>query len=288
MPLKFYIGCSFQPPSETVAMAVQAEKLGYAGITIPDHLFYPVEPSTKYPYSASGKPAFPLDAPFPDVWVLIGALGALTTTLHIRTNVYILPLRHPLAVARAAGTAAVMTGNRFELGVGVGHLRDEYDAVGVDFHARGRRANEAITALRSLLRPGPVSHHGELWDIPPIYLHPAPGQPVPIFVGGESKAALERTARLADGYVSVPHTPDDLEQLMTELRKLRTDLAPDLPPLRFHVDCSDPGATADDFRRLADLGAEVVKVDYRHLPEASLQERLDLMEQFANSVISKF
>src|SRR5262245_32402836 len=104
-------------------MTLHAERLGYSGVTIPDHVFYPVEPSTPYPASASGKPPFPLDAPWPDVWVLIGALGALTSTIHLRTNVLILPLRHPVTVARAVGTAAVMTGNRVELGIGVGHLR---------------------------------------------------------------------------------------------------------------------------------------------------------------------
>lgn len=284
--MKFYVGCSFQPPSETVEMAKHAERLGYAGVAIPDHVFYPVEPSTPYPYSPTGKPGFPLDAPFPDVWVMLGALGALTSRIHLRTNVFILPLRHPVTVARAVGTAAVMTQGRIELGIGVGHLRDEFDTLGFDFRTRGRRTDEAITALRSLLKAGPVSHHGEFWQVPPVYLHPAPDEPVPIFVGGESKAALERTARLADGYVSVPHTMDDLESLTTELTKMRRELAPDRPPLRFHLDCHD-ATTVGDYRRLADAGAEVVKIDYRHLPNASLDERLELMEQFADSIINR-
>lgn len=285
MSLKFYLGCSFQPPSETVEMATRAEQLGYAGVAIPDHIFYPVEPSTPYPYSANGKPAFPIDAPFPDVWVMMGTIGALTSRLHIRTNVFVLPLRHPVAVAKAAGTAAVVTQGRIELGVGVGHLRDEYDTLGFDFHNRGRRMDEAITALRSLLKPGPVSHQGEFWEIPLCYVNPAPEPPIPIFVGGESRAALERTARLADGYVSIPHKIDDLEALVVQLSKLRRELAPEMPPLRFHLDCID-AKTVGDYRRLADAGAEVVKVDYRHLPDASLPERLDLMEQFADSIIS--
>jgi alkanesulfonate monooxygenase SsuD/methylene tetrahydromethanopterin reductase-like flavin-dependent oxidoreductase (luciferase family) len=97
------------------------------------------------------------------------------------------------------GTAAVLAEGRVELGVGVGDLRDEFDALGVDFHSRGRRTDESIEALRSLLRSGPVSHHGPFWDIGPIYLHPAPQRPVPILIGGESKAALQRAARLGDG-----------------------------------------------------------------------------------------
>jgi hypothetical protein len=105
---------------------------------------------------------------------MIGTLGALTTTIRIRTNVLVLPLRHPVAVAKAVGTAAVATGGRVELGVGGGHLKDEFDVLGADFGTRGRPTDEAIRALRSLLQPRPVSYAGQFWDIPPIYLHADP------------------------------------------------------------------------------------------------------------------
>jgi probable F420-dependent oxidoreductase len=231
--MRFYLSCGFQQPSETVEIARHAEALGFHGISTGDHLFYPVKPSTKYPYTNDGQPSFPLDSPWPDVWVLFGALSAVTSRLHFMPTVYILPLRHPLVVARAMGTAAVLANGRIELGVGVGHLKNEFDALGVDFATRGRRTDEAIVALRSLLSSGPVAHHGEFWQIEPIYLHPAPARPIPIFVGGESNAALERTARLADGYISIPHTLEDLETLMHELRRLRAALAPELAPLGF-------------------------------------------------------
>jgi probable F420-dependent oxidoreductase len=286
--LRFYLSCGFQPPSETIEMAKLGEKLGFHGVSVGDHLFYAVHPSTPYPYTESGLPPFPLDTPWPDVWVLIGALGAITTTLHFRTNVYILSLRHPLIAAKAMGTAAVLAEGRVELGVGVGHLRDEFDALGVDFHARGRLTDESIVALRSLLRAGPVSHHGTFWDIDDIYLHPAPVQPVPVFIGGESKAALERAARLGDGYVSVPHTFEELELLMGELRRLRTALAPELPPLRFHVHCPEL-QTPDDFRRLADAGAEAVNVAFWRQAREPFpwEERVQRMHEFSSSVIAK-
>lgn len=288
MALKFYFLPNVESPAATVELAKHAEKLGFHGVAVGDHLFYSVEPSTPYPYTADGKPSFPLDRSWPDVFVLIGALGQATSTLHFRTNVYILPLRHPLVVARALGTAATFAEGRVELGVGVGHLRDEFEALGSDFHTRGRRTDEAITALRSLLRRGPVSHQGTFWNIPPIYLHPAPERPVPIFVGGETKAALERTARLGDGYISIPHTIDELEALMTELRRLRTALAPERPPLRFHVHGRDV-TTVGDYRRLADAGAEAVNValwQYRD-GSATLDDCVEKMTEFSDSVLSK-
>jgi probable F420-dependent oxidoreductase len=284
--VKFYLGSGFSPPAEVITMASQAERLGFGGVAIPDHVFYPVEPSTPYPYTASGKPSFAIDSPFPDPCVMMGALGTVTTQLRIRTNVFILPLRHPVTVAKALATAAVVTGGRVELGVGVGHLKDEFDVLGFDFRTRGRRTDEAIAAIRALLRPGPVSFRGEFFDLPPMYVHPAPDQPVPILIGGESKAALERAARLGDGYLSVPHTLDELEGLVTEVAKLRQELAPELPPLQFHLDCNN-AQTLGDYRRLADMGADAVRVDYRHLPDASLERRLELMEEFAESIIGR-
>jgi probable F420-dependent oxidoreductase len=288
MTLKFYLVHNFETPAESIALAKHADTVGFHGLSVGDHLFYPLEPSTPYPYSETGAPPFALDRPWPDVWVLIGALGQVTSKLTFRTNVYILPLRHPLVVARAVGTADVLTGGRVELGVGVGHLRDEFEALGVEFRTRGRRTDEDIAAVRSLLHPGPVSHHGRFFQIGPIYLHPAPERPVPIFVGGESKAALERTATLADGYISIPHSLEELDLLMTELRKMRAALAPELPPLRFHVHCPDLRSLGD-YRRLADAGAEAVNIAYWRSGRQSVpvEQQLDMMAEFSESVITK-
>lgn len=288
MSLKFYLNCGFQPPAETIAIAQRAETLGFAGIEFGDHLFYPVQPSTPYPYTESGDPPFPLESPWPDAWVLIGAVAAVTSRLHFRTSVYILALRHPLIVARALGTAAVISDDRVELGVGVGHLRDEFDALGADFHHRGKRTDEAIEAVRALLKSGPVSHHGAFWDLGPLYLHPAPAKPVPIFIGGESKAALKRTAIHGDGYISIPHTMDDLEALITALRQMRGELAPNLPPLRFHVHCSD-AQNLGDYRRLADIGVEVMNVNFwaRGRDPVPWDQRLERLEEFSQTVIER-
>ncbi len=288
MKLDFYLTYAYQPSAETIEMARHAEEFGFHGLAAGEHLFYPIKPSTRYPYTESGEPPFSLDKPWPDVWVMAGAIGVTTSKLHFRTNVYVLPLRHPLIVARAVGTAAAMAEGRIELGVGVGHLGDEFTALDVDFQTRGRRIDESISALRSLLKAGPVSHHGKIWNIGPIYLHPAPEQPVPIFVGGESKAALERTARLGDGYISIPHSMEDLEALMAELKRLRAALAPERPPLRFHLHGSDL-RTLGDYRRLADAGAEAVTVAFwlhgRRSPVG--QGLVERMKDFSESVIEK-
>lgn len=286
--MNFYLTYTYRPAADTIKVAQHAESLGFHGLATGDHLFYPVEPSTPYPYTKDGKPSFAIDKPWPDVWVLAGMIGAVTSRLHFRTNVYVLPLRHPLVVARALGTAAVMAEGRIELGVGIGHLRDEFEAMGVEFRDRAHLTDEAILALRSLLKSGPVSYHGASWDIGPLYLHPAPREPVPIFVGGESKGALERTARLGDGYISIPHTLEDLEALMGELRRLRSSLAPEAAPLRFHLHGIGLDSVSD-YHRLADAGAEAVNVAFwtSGRQEAPLDQHLAMMEEFSESIIAK-
>jgi alkanesulfonate monooxygenase SsuD/methylene tetrahydromethanopterin reductase-like flavin-dependent oxidoreductase (luciferase family) len=141
-------------------------------------------------------------------------------------------------------------------------------------------------ALRSLLQSGPVSHHGTFWDIGPIYLHPAPRQPGPILVGGESRAALRRAARLGDGYISIPHTMEDLESLMAELRALRAEHAPDRPPLRFHMHGLDLRGVGD-YRRLVDAGAEAVTVGFWRQDRERFpwDEHLQKITDFSESII---
>jgi alkanesulfonate monooxygenase SsuD/methylene tetrahydromethanopterin reductase-like flavin-dependent oxidoreductase (luciferase family) len=225
------------------------------------------------------------------VFVLMGALGMITKRLHFLTNVFVLPLRNPLIVARALGTASVLCGEgRIELGVGVGHLRDEFLAADADFDSRGPRTDEAIEILRAVLRPGAVSHHGKFWNFGPIYMHPAPAGPPPIFIGGESKPALRRAALLGDGHTTVGGSMEHTEGLIKHLNALRKELNPDAAPLAYAAQCPD-ASTPDDFRRLADLGVSIIRIGpwqggagYAPPP---LADRLDGMARFQETVISK-
>src|SRR5207237_5325936 len=101
----------------------------------------------------------------------------------------VLALRHPLIVARAIGTAAVIAGGRVDLGVGAGWMAEEYDTLGVDFTRRGAMIDEAIAALRALWAPGPVKHHGRFFSFGPLHMKPAPAAPIPILVRGSGDAA---------------------------------------------------------------------------------------------------
>ena len=110
--MKFWQVVSFSEPEQLVGIARAAEEAGFEGVLLSDHLFFPGRLESRYPYSEDGKPMFDGSMPFPDPFVAIGAMAAVTTRLRFGTMVYILPLRHPLEVAKAAGTAAVLSNGR--------------------------------------------------------------------------------------------------------------------------------------------------------------------------------
>ena len=162
-----------------MVVAREAERLGFDGLALPDHLFFRSHRPGGYPYSDDGLPPFKLDAPWPDVFTMIAAMAVVTERLRFRTSVYVLPLRHPAVVGRALGTAAVISGNRVDLGLGVGHNRDEFEMVQMAFHNRGARTDESMEVVRKLLGPGPVEHHGRFYDFGPVNTAPVPSERVP-------------------------------------------------------------------------------------------------------------
>ena len=184
---------------------------GYDGVMVSDHLVCPRDISSPYPYSASGdgRPPFGPAEVWPDPWVQIAAMAAVTEQIHFTTNIYVAPMRPILSIAKQVGTAAVLSDGRVALGAGAGWMREEFDLQGQDFSNRGRRLDEMIVALRQLWDGGWVEFHGEHYDLPPLTMEPHPAAQVPIYVGGHSDAALRRAARLGDGWIGNAYPWDE-------------------------------------------------------------------------------
>ncbi len=207
--MKFFAALTFSDPLHFVEVARTADVCGIDGVAISDHVLYPEHLTSPYPYTPDGLPGFEPSTPWPDPWVAIGAMAAVTTRLRFLTNVYVLPARNPFVVAKTVGTAAVLSQNRVIFGIGVG-----LDARGVraarsgiphpwQAHRRGdRRAARALARWRG----GMVEHHGRFCDFDRIQMGPAPAAPIPIYVGGVSEPALRRAARFGDGWISVLHS----------------------------------------------------------------------------------
>jgi probable F420-dependent oxidoreductase len=197
-------------------IARHAEELGYEGITVPDHLVYPKNIETPYPYTEDGEVWWPNTNPWMDPWVTLTAMGAATTRLRLATNIYLAALRDPFTVSRATSAAAVLTKNRVALGVSAGWLKEEFDILGLDFKSRGRRLDEVIAAVRLLNSGEPVSHSGEFFNFDDAIMSPVPDKPLPVWVGGKSKAALRRAAE-NDGWLGVPLTLVEMKQVIDGL-----------------------------------------------------------------------
>ena len=286
--MRFWQSLAFTEPEQLVALARIAEEVGFHGVMVSDHLFYPGKLGSRYPYSPDGTPGFTADTPWPEPWSAIAAMAAVTTRLCFTTAVYILPLRHPLEVAKATATAAVLSGNRVALGVGAGWMKEEFDALGVDFHARGQRTDEMIEVLHKLWSGGMVEHHGACFDFERLQLSPAPSAPLPIWIGGASEAALRRAARL-DGWIGAGNTRADLQVILERLRVLRRAAGRAEQPFETVCALFEPIA-ADDVAALEDAGVTSLvsyPLAFAIGPHSSLEQKRGALERYAEQLITR-
>jgi probable F420-dependent oxidoreductase len=287
--MEFGISGAFSDATHLAPMAHAAEKAGFARITLSDHVIQPKTLRTPYPYTEDGTPRWPPFTDWPDPWVAIGAMAAVTERIRFFTSVFVLAMRNPFLVAKTVGTAAVLSAGRVELGIGVGWMREEFDLLGQVFDGRGRRTNEMMDVLRLLWQGGWVEHHGEHYDFDPLEMSPKPAEPIPIFVGGFSAPALRRAAQKADGWISDLHTTAELAELIPEVLRLRAESDRAADPFEILVTCND-AYDLDGYRRIADLGATHFTTMpwffYGADPE-NLQEKIDGIARFGDEVIAR-
>ena len=287
--MRFCQSFMYAAPDQWLALAPVAEAAGFDQISLSDHVFYPESLDSSYPYSDSGRPIFPPDTPWPDVWVTTGALAVVTRTITFSTHVYVLPARNPFVVAKAVGTAAYLSGDRVLLGVGAGWMREEFDQLEQRFDRRGARMEEQIEVLRALWRGGMVEHHGEFYDFDRLEMSPAPSAPVPILVGGHSDTALRRAARVGDGWMGVYYSVDDLKDVVARLQRFRDEAGTADRPFEVQAAVIDKLPTPDVCADLAEAGVTTLITSAwmtRGLSHASLDENVAAIEWFGETYIA--
>ena len=210
------------PTRELPELAALVEQLGFDGIGLSDHLVRPREVASRYPYSADGRMEAGTSTPYPDPWVAIAALGQQTSRVRFLTNVFVLPLRDPFTVAKAIATASVFSGDRVVLGVGVGWMAEEFALTGQRFEARGRRTDEMLEVVSKLFTGEMVEHHGEFYDFAPLQMQPVPTTPPPVWIGGESEAAIRRAAR-RDGWIGIHYGEVDALERIARVQRARRE-----------------------------------------------------------------
>ncbi len=285
--MKFWQMLTWMEPDQILEVARFAEDLGFEGVMLGDHGVFPQVVKAPYPYSKDGKPPMAPDSWYPDCWATIGAISAVTRRIRFAVSVYVLPLRNVFEVARATGTLALLSNDRFILGAGIGWMKDEFEIYGVDFHTRGKRFDEMLDVLRKLWAGGMVEHHGAQFDFPALQISPAPRKTVPIFTGGSAPVALKRAAEKADGWIGAGNTPAEVPALLAEFKRMRLEANRDHLPFETVIGLSTPPDLAT-FQRLHAAGMSG-GVSYPFAYTAGQHSTLDakkrVMEDFAKRFI---
>ena len=262
--------------------ARQAEAAGFESLWTVEHVVYPDDYQSKYPYSADGKmPAVP-STPIPDPLIWLAYVAAVTTRLRLATGILILPERNPVVLAKELATLDHLSGGRVELGIGVGWLREEFDALGIPWERRGARTDEYVEAMRALWASDGASYHGAFASFERVSSNPKPpGGAVRIVVGGHSRAAAERAGRLGDGFFPGRGSPAEVAELFDIVRQ--TAAAHDRDPDAIELTGGTPGIMGDDpvgaAQEMAALGVSRLVV-----PAFALMKP-DAMSAFAERVI---
>ena len=206
-------------PQYMTAFAQHADQLGFETLFVVEHAVVAADYERRYPYNSSGEMALAEDCNIPDPLELLAWLAGITENIRLGTGILVAPNHHPVPLAKRCATVDVLSGGRLHLGVGVGWMREELEACGVEFETRGRRLNEIIEVMRQLWAPGVASHQGEFYQFGPVNSCPKPvGNAVPIHIGGHSKAAARRAGRLGDGFHPLGLQGDDLQDALGLMR----------------------------------------------------------------------
>lgn len=226
MPPSF--GHFLSTPETVAGYAQAAEEAGFESFWAYEHVVIPADYESRYPYNPEGRISIE-DDDIPDPLALLAFLAGVTERLRLATGVLILPQRSPVLCAKECATVDALSNGRLMLGVGVGWLREEAEAVGTTFDNRGPRTDEAIEAMRVLWRAGEATFHGRFTHFDRAKCNPKPVQKpgIPIHVGGHSAVAARRAGRLGDGWFPIGLRGDDFatrkEQMEAAARKAGRD-----------------------------------------------------------------
>ena len=203
----------------TLEICRRAEAVGFESLWGGEHVIIPDEIYSKYPYTDDGKiPAEP-DTPIPDPLIWLAFAAAAAPTLRLGTCILIVPQRNPLVLAKELATLDQLSGGRVELGLGVGWLKEEFEALGVPWERRGARNDEYIEAMKALWQGPHAEFHGDFVDFPPVTCSPRPvNGSIPIVVGGDTERAIARAGKIADGYFPGEGNIDRLKELITRVK----------------------------------------------------------------------
>jgi len=290
-----------------LSLAREGERLGLHSAMIADHIVFPVESESIYPYTVDGKHPSVGDAL--ETFSILGVVAGATERLRLVTSVLVLPYRNPVLTAKMVTSLDVLSGGRVTLGVGTGWLKEEFEALGSpDFARRGAVTDEWIVIFKQLWSQSPASFDGRFYRYADIRCEPFPVQKPhpPIWVGGHSPAALRRTARHGDGWHPVggvaasPLPPEEMRAHLETLKRLTEAEGRDFSALTISYKAAlydtgvplpdgsrrpfsgAPHDIAEDIHVFAGLGVHELIFDFRG---QSIAESVERLQRFAAEVM---
>ncbi len=291
------------------AILKRGESLGFASVMVADHIILPTKINSPYPYTVKGN--FLSEAECFEQLAMMAFVAGLTDKLRIVSSVMIVPHRNPVFNAKALATIDVLSGGRVTVGIGVGWMAEEFQALrAADFKDRGAVTDEYVAIFKKLWSGEPVSHKGQFYSFDEVVCHPKPIQNAgpPIWIGGHSSPALRRVAKFGDGWHPVgataasPLPPAEMRQKLDMIAGLMAKEGRDFAKLEisYKAPIYDNGippkgearrlftggrdAALADIATFKALGVHELVFDFR---TATLNESLDRMGQFAEDIIKR-
>jgi probable F420-dependent oxidoreductase len=271
----------FSRPELFAQLAHEAEEFGFESIWTVEHVIIP-QPHMPYPGSQDGQMPGGDSVAIPDPLVPLAYAAAITSKIKLATGIVIVPQRHPLYLAKQLATLDVLSKGRVILGIGSGWMKEEFEAVDVDFSKRGALTDESIQAMRALWSDTPASFHGKLYHFHNVNSLPKPpNKSIPIHVGGHSAAAARRAGKYGDGFFPTIVQPDKLKGIFAQARAEASKAG----RVSSKIEMTAMAAPKLDAVKAAqDSGAERVIFG----PPSSNPERLRAgLERIANEIIAR-
>ena len=266
-------------------MAVAAEEAGFESLWTVEHVVVPSGYESAYPYDPSGKMPGGEDVDIPDPLIWLAWVASATSTIRLATGILIVPQRNPVVLAKELATLDHLSGGRMELGIGVGWLEEEFDAIGVPFSERGSRTDDNIVAMRALWSQEKATFHGEFTSFDECISRPRPvNGAIPVHVGGHTDIAARRAGRLGDGFFPGRGKPQDLVRSFDLVRQTAREHDRDPDAIELTAGGATIGGGAlQAVRELADVGVDRVAVP----AFAFWRDTADALKRYGDEVIAQ-
>jgi probable F420-dependent oxidoreductase len=253
-------------------LASTLAQAGLESVWVSDHIVMPASIDSRYPFAADGKATWSSETPYLDALIALALAAGATEHVTIGTAVLVLPLRHPVELAKQAASIDVASGGRLSLGVGAGWLEEEFQALNVPYERRGARLEEWMAIARACWSGRPPARRTELYDLPADVISlPRPAHDIPLLVGGHTRAALRRAGRVGDGWLgqqSLPAlAPDELKREIAVVRAAADEAGRDPGGLHVVLRIVETAGRSDEvaarLSELAAAGVDEIVVDTR-------------------------